>query len=444
MILSYETAKYVSIQDSRLGLLRYCLVAAIIVYVGVFELWAFGGWLASSPVNGAVRFSLQQPTEHGCDPFDADENCRNAFKPVNALPYCEQSPASLSYQGNVYPCEIYEAINAQFVAETSLVVVTRASTINQTLVCGDGPANEMDCPHTYETVGSEHKFYTAQSEAFTVLVDHAVAASKICNAHPTSYSCSAASSEFRGRLYSNSAELCREQFGLSSAFQQNRGTKLTPDAPCYIEPNRTALQIDFFSLDVLLRAAGVTLDDCVVSKTTAKCQTYRDAGATLLLSIEWNDFAFYNGKVEPHYYYRANIVGRSYKMFVPFYESYRLKRTLLAAHGIRIAVLLGGEFHQFELVAFLITVTTALGLLAVSTTVVDSLMLYILPEKERYALAKYESTEEVFETPSILSVVLGSREHSNHVVEDMSANEARGTESSIEQPLLQDNGSPAS
>jgi hypothetical protein len=84
----------------------------------------------------------------------------------------------------------------------------------------------------------------------------------------------------------------------------------------------------------------------------------------------------------------------------------------------------GGAFHQFELVAFLITVTTALGLLAVSTTVVDSLMLYILPEKERYARAKYENTEEsLVTTPTGLipqidhrdlsSLSLASRVHSN-------------------------------
>ena len=474
--LSYDTVKYVSIRDSRLGLLRYFLLAAIVVYVGVFELWAFGGWLASSPVVGVVRFSLQQPTEHGCNPFaNADEGCRNTFEPLNHLPYCEQSTKTTSldqtaynyyYQGSVYPCEIYEAINAQFVTETSLMVVTRASKVNQTLVCG-GPL-DMTCPRTYETVGEEeHKFYTAQSEAFTVLVDHAVTASKICREHPGSYACSAESSAFQGRLYSNNQALCREQHGIdNNAFAQNRGTKRTDDAPCYISPNRTVLQQDFFSLDVLVRAAGVTLDDCVggsnnqTSFSSKKCQTYRDSGATLLLNIFWNDFSSYRGKVEPHYYYSPQLVGSSYKVSVPFYESYRQKRTLLNAHGIRIAVLLGGEFHQFEIVAFLVTLTTAFGLLAVSTTVVDSLMLYILPEKEKYLQAKYERTEHLmFESPSVIqqivhhegltSTVLGSREHSNN---DYPVHYARGDEAtadavrdgSLEQPLLRRDGAPSS
>jgi hypothetical protein len=46
------------------------------------------------------------------------------------------------------------------------------------------------------------------------------------------------------------------------------------------------------------------------------------------------------------------------------------------------------------MLSFLITVTTAVGLLAVATTIVDLLMLYVLPEKGRYQEAKYESTEK--------------------------------------------------
>ena len=50
-----------------------------------------------------------------------------------------------------------------------------------------------------------------------------------------------------------------------------------------------------------------------------------------------------------------------------------------------------GDIINFDnTVAFLVTLTTASRLLAVATTVVDTLMLYILPEKKRYQQAKYE------------------------------------------------------
>jgi hypothetical protein len=390
-------------------------------------MWQLGGYLESSPVVGVVRFSLQQPTKDNCDP--SLEGCINAFVPLNELEYCAQAAATATstsnksqqktYKGAIYPCEIYEAINAQIVTETSLVILTRASTRNQSMVCDGTVANT--CPRTYSNANyysnnqTAEPFYIAQSEAFTVLVEHSVTASKICSSrrnHHQGYACSAEASQYQGRLYSAHAGLCRDENQKENAFASYRGDHLVDTAPCYIGPNRTTLGQDFFSLDVLLKAAGVSsLDDCNTKGSTTNqtssisnssgddgapaaastCKTYRDAGATLLLNIVWNDFRPYHGIVEPYYYYAPQLVGgTSYKLSIPFYEHYRSSRVLLVAHGIKIAVLLGGEFHQFKFLQFLITLTTALGLLAVATTVVDSLMLYVLPEKERYQQVKYE------------------------------------------------------
>jgi hypothetical protein len=303
------------------------------------------------------------------------------------------------YNGSVYPCEIYEVINAQIVTESSMVVLTRASTVHQNLICH---AENFSCPRTYENDGSIRKFYIAQSEAFTILIDHAVTASAMCQqqqhqsrGRKSNYACSAESAKFSGRLFTDQPELCKKFH--RSIYTNAWGNKTAkPNATtCYIEPNKTSTGQDFFSLDVLLQAAAVSLDDCD-SQQENPCQTtYRDSGATLLLNIYWSDFSKYHGKVEPYYYYRANLVGGTYKQEIPFYETYRQRRTLLNAHGIKIAVLLGGDFHAFEPMAFLLTLTTALGLLAVVTTVLDSLMLYILPNRERYQQAKFELSEDI-------------------------------------------------
>jgi hypothetical protein len=444
---SYETVKYVQIQDPRLGVLRFSLLVAIAAYVVFFELWSRGGYLESSPVVGVVRISLQQPTIDNCDPTET--RCSNAFVPLKSLPYCQQyynhnkttrndtKDKEDVYPGVVYPCEIYEALNAQLVSDHSLVVITRASTINQTLLdCAsaddnDDSTNQSSCPNTYQNTSDEHKFYTAQSEAFTLLFDHAVTASKFCSStHISSspntinydYACSSESSSYHGRLFSRNDALCRQEHAKGTAFESYRGSRPTSTAPCYIQPNQTVShQQDFFPLDVLLRAAGVNLDDCqsqnknninisnnqsnktlgtttTTTTATSKCQTYRDSGGTLLLNIYWNDFDGGNfrgsGLVEPYYYYAPQfIVGSSYKQSIPFYYSrYRKDRTVLNAHGIKVAVLLSGEFHQSNILVLLITLTTGLGLLALATAVVDSFMLYVLPEKERYQQAKFETT----------------------------------------------------
>ena len=406
-LCSYETVKVVAIRDKRLASLRYLFVVVILAYVIIFELLGSGGFLQKSSTVGVVRFSLQQPTKSDCDP--SDRHCDNDFAPLNDLPYCQQCGSNASYAGNVYPCEIYESINAQIVSEKSIVVITRASVTNQTLICG---ADAMSCLRTYSDQSVEHTFYTAQSERFTVLFDHAVTASQICSGHSQlHYSCSAESSRYSGRLLSKDSDLCRLEHQNGRSFVSYRGKQETGTSPCYIEPSTTSAGQDYFTLDLLLKAAGVDIDDCNGGPSdnmdnTGTCQTYRDTGATMLLNIFWTDFAPYRGLVQPGYYYAPQLIaGSSFKQYVPFYDRYRSQRTLLNAHGIKIAVLLGGEFHRFDMLSFLITITTAVGLLAVATTIVDLLMLYVLPEKGRYQEAKYESTEE-FERQNLVPSAL--------------------------------------
>ena len=197
--------------------MRLVLLLGILLYVGVVEMAYMGGYLEATRVVGAVRFSLQHP-EHGSDcqstlcgeqyltkAMATEDNCTNDFAPLDTLAYCEQSHhqqahqvsvmndentmdtrilvddnssiysvSASDYKGSVLPCQIYEAINAQVMRESSMVVWTRATAKNQTLVCGSGEENT--CPQTYETVdrddgsdsNSNQPFYIAQSEAFTL------------------------------------------------------------------------------------------------------------------------------------------------------------------------------------------------------------------------------------------------------------------------------------
>lgn len=144
MILSYETVKYVSIQDSRLGFLRYLLLLFILIYVGYIEMYAHGGYLYSDNVHGVLRFTVQQPTIQNCDPYNetsiTSPTCDNDFRPRNELSYCDhynESEQNISwYHGNSYPCEYYEAINAQIITETSVTIITRGKLLNQTFIVG--------------------------------------------------------------------------------------------------------------------------------------------------------------------------------------------------------------------------------------------------------------------------------------------------------------------
>lgn len=399
-LTSYSTIKFVRIDDARLGLLRLLLLLVILCYVIFIEMAKVGGYLESVPVEGVVEFSLREPTTNNCNPIE--KGCTNNIQPLNELDYCEQADnvtrRNSNYTGRVYPCRIYEADSAKLVRETSIVVWTRASTYNQTLAC-DGLMNggSMTCPETYDNGEEEHElFYIAETEAFTVLLEHAVTASQICEHHGDShnkhnYACSAEASHYQGRLYSRNKAFCEEEFSKENSFSDLRGSGMQHTAPCYVGPKQTDTGADFFSIDVLLQAVGVSLDDCVDgSASNMACITYRDSGATLLVNIVWNDFYQFRGLVEPSYYYSPRLIGTHYKEILPFYHPYRTSRTLVQAHGIKIAVLVSGNFHQFQLLSFLITFSTAIGLLAIARKVTDVLMLYVLPDKGQYQQVKFE------------------------------------------------------
>eukprot|EP00980_Cylindrotheca_fusiformis_P025224 scaffold13293_cov120-Cylindrotheca_fusiformis.AAC.8 len=409
---SYETVKYVSVNDSRLGCLRLLLVVAIVLYVVVVEMAYMGGYLEAIQVVGASRFSLKQPTTNNCD-FSDSNNCTNAFAPLDTLAYCQQNGQGVPYSGTVFPCQIYEAVNAQVIQESSIVVWTRASTKNETLICGSG--EEMICPRTYQSTSDssvDDTFYIAESEAFTILLEHAATASHICETKEQKmgamasqhYTCSAQASMFpeAGRVLSQNDKLCELEFQENKSYSSPIGSEQTKHAPCYIAPNRTNNGRDVFSLDAMLQAAGVTLDDCAVTgessteedRDDGKCITYRQTGAMVLITIVWNDFLPYRGLCKPFYFYKPRVVAQSFKGSQAFYSEYRTSRILMDAHGIKLSVVTAGSFHHFTWLNFLITITTALGMLAVATAIVDACMLYILPEKEQYQQVKYESIRQ--------------------------------------------------
>lgn len=392
----YETVKFVQIRDPRLGVLRLLLLVAIAAYVGLYELYLNGGYLAAQPITGSVRFRLQQPTVDSCDPNNA--NCSNAFAPLSSLPYCRNAHIDTnSSASNTLPCQFYEALNAQMdVSESSMAVMTKGALYNQTLMC-DG-TQQASCPNTYQD-DETTSFFVAQSEAFTILLEHAVTASRFCNEqHKSSHYCSTQAKDSIGRLLvPDNPLLCQEQAQLNNSYTSLLGEEPTTWSPCYIGANKTIHNQDFFSLDTLVQAAGISsLDDCTDDGTSEQeCRTFRDSGATLLVTVVWSDFDEDSHSLTPHYTYSSRLIGSKFQQSTAYYTSYRSHRILLNAHGIKLVVVLQGDFHEFDWMHLLITATTAVGLLALATTIVDNTMLYVLPERERYNSLKYEQENDV-------------------------------------------------
>lgn len=104
-------------------------------YVGIYQLWYEGSYLASSAVTGAVRFTLQQPTQNSCDP--TYNGCKNEFDDVNTLNYCQQAGPT-NYPGNQYPCQFYENIGAQVRLKLHEILAIQFHAVHRTRLQGHG------------------------------------------------------------------------------------------------------------------------------------------------------------------------------------------------------------------------------------------------------------------------------------------------------------------
>jgi len=380
-VFAYPTIKYVKIQDARLGLFKYFLMFSILLYVVLVELAMNGGYLEQVAVTGACRFTLQQPTHDDCDPMDVA--CKNKFAPLSELNYCSQGGVNLSdVSGNIYPCRYYENIGAQQIFDKSIAVMTRGTEYIQELVCNTSDPHVDNCPFVYNQTEPPETFYVADAESFTILIDHSVVATQL--------DITKASSQLHGVIFvENNHKLCRSD---PTARSDPRGhvESHTDEAPCYIKPETTNRNLDYVSLGTLLGAAGISLDDINYSG-----QTYRQTGATIILSINYDNFYEWTGVGDITYIYEPTVIeDSSWKFYKPFYDSYRQRRTTLNMHGISVEAVQGGTIKGFDFNNLLIQITTSLTLFAVATVIVDFVALYILPDKDVYEDYKYELTED--------------------------------------------------
>ena len=410
VLLSYPTIKYVRILDARLGLFKYAVSLMIVLYIGVYQLWYEGLYLEQLGVTGAVRFTLQQPTMNGCDP--TDRGCKNAFSDTESLRYCAQSAgAEGEYTGSVWPCEFYENIGTQIVMDKSIAAASRITQYEQELVCSatQGEGGVSDCPFVYNLTRGEQAektTYVVDAERFTVLIDHSVLADSADAA--VNKALQAASSQIKGRLYvANNDALCAEfQHSAKVDYRGEQGSLKRGTAPCYIAPNTTSKNLDYFSIDVLMRAADKSLDSVNYVDPVEGPLTYRYTGVTMLLQITYSNFrGNFKGLGDIAYYYTPMLVsGSSYKYYQPQYtgpsqnrsvtNSYRSTRTLNNMHGTFIEAVQGGSLYTWSFNNLLIQLTTSLTLFAVATVITDFVAIYLMPDHETYEKYKYEVTED--------------------------------------------------
>merc|ERR1712176_1443843 len=83
---------------------------------------------------------------------------------------------------------------------------------------------------------------------------------------------------------------------------------------------------------------------------------------------------------------------------VYFNQSHRMTRD---RHGVYITFVQAGTIGKFNFQTALVSLVASLGLLGMSTFIVDSLMLYCCKKKKRYQEEKFQVTKDYAKDPKI-------------------------------------------
>lgn len=387
---AYDTKKFVSIRDARLGILRSFLMLGIGMYVIFYQLMYEGGYLKEVYPTGTVDFYLRQRGENNgtaCDVSQTDDDCKDVYGNVKDEDYCTQSLSS--YNGRKIACRQQEYSEVEKVSDLALFCTSRTLTQDQEKVCSVNPEDPLfqggSCDEVYHT-NSTDEWYVSDIEDFVVFVRHSY--------KDEEHIFDGDSDSAKGRLKSSSDALC----GRLHPKNKLRGGSEVHGAPCYIVPNNTYSSLnpgynyDEIDLNVLLQADKDMHLDRYNSDGNG---TYRETGVNVYVQILYNNREFWKMPTEPAYEYIVKHAKGSNTLHEDtYYSDYPNGLTIEQNYGVKINFVLSGTFYVFDSTEALIRISTALTLFAVASFIVDSLAMYVLRHRREYLKLMFEPSQD--------------------------------------------------
>mmetsp|Transcript_12508 Transcript_12508/g.35642 ORF Transcript_12508/g.35642 Transcript_12508/m.35642 type:complete len:530 (+) Transcript_12508:80-1669(+) len=156
---------------------------------------------------------------------------------------------------------------------------------------------------------------------------------------------------------------------------------------------------DVFTLGSLLRLANQKLDARGDYSTS-----FRTRGLVLVIHIQYDnrpEGGFLGLRVTPWRtppsYYTYRVMTRKaadFRQTKTFDDPAATRRTIRIYNGVRVVVEQSGSIAMWDTPFFLMTMTTALGLMALANTLTDLLLMYFLPQSEEYKKRKFYTSKD--------------------------------------------------
>ncbi|KAM9958780.1 hypothetical protein ACTFIW_012369 [Dictyostelium discoideum] len=351
-IFSYNTAKIVTIKDKRLGGLHIIFMVLIIVYIVIYSTIYKKGYLLTETPVGSIRASLLAPNE-----FKDDSN----FK------YCDDN--LIEYNFTKLECDYYDEAFVSFPVgdDVSFAVTTRVKTLDQVLNCS---SKNPKCKYT---TLSTRNVYVSDIEDFTILIDHTMFA-------PSSliqYN----SKQLQGYILDNDNKEIQ--------INETINTVGIPGKP------------DILTIGKLLQLANIDLDGASSVNST---NSVRYDGVVALVFITYSNTFSYNTNNFKYVYSIQKVEDTEYGVPEAVILDNVSSRMYYNRHGIRLIFIQNGEIGSFNFQALLLTFVSGLGLLAISTVLVDQLAIRFLPERKTYSSHKFQITHGFSESRNKLRI----------------------------------------
>jgi hypothetical protein len=242
---------------------------------------------------------------------------------------------------------------------TAMLATTRYIYSEQELINNCSLTEDPTC--AYESTFNE-TFFIADIEHFTLLIDHTV--------------------------YAPIVGIQENAKALRGSMSYYNNTPMTLEGP----PNNVIGQKnlpDIVQIQTLLQAAGIeSLDQ---NSTYNSTSTMRYDGIVLMIFIEYSNTETYDLDDISYTYKPTLITNTEFKSVEPIEGPYM--RQVYNRHGIRMIFVQDGLLGKFDYQVTLLTFVSGLGLLAISTLIVDVIAIYLLPQKRVYGDYKYQKTE---------------------------------------------------
>eukprot|EP01129_Flabellula_baltica_P013638 TRINITY_DN6372_c0_g1_i1.p1 TRINITY_DN6372_c0_g1~~TRINITY_DN6372_c0_g1_i1.p1 ORF type:complete len:351 (-),score=80.86 TRINITY_DN6372_c0_g1_i1:2100-3107(-) len=322
----YDSPKYASIKDKKLGYTYYSLLFLVFVYV-FLQLGYYSEYFEYDPIIGTMRSKLDWNEKK------VDVNQFNTS-------YCEENRC-VRFEPHqlVYPNGLPD----------SIFVATKIIDEYETKSC-------FDCPLKEESV----EYYTENPEAYYVKLKHSFVAPKFYEENPSDY-------------YSKS------NFGMKGKFLEEVGTQ---------KPS------DILVVGDILKSAGIDLAESW--NYSGKVLPIRDRGCVILITIKYRNTyegLLYSFTGEPYYDITTSYIPETdYKVieFIDFNNGTLLNRK---RHGVQLRFIQTGQIARFSFTVMLMHISSGVGLIAIVSTFVEFLALYLHPQSEIYNDILYEEVD---------------------------------------------------